>query len=72
MTLNKYIGQTEFYRGSSSIVNGKIVYNIFSQTGPEIHARWRKPISKYITPRIVCYPLSLMLTMLLRQLHSVS
>ncbi|KAK7959210.1 cytochrome P450 [Apiospora aurea] len=39
--------KTEFYHGSSSIVDGEIVYNIFSQTDPEIHARWRKPISKH-------------------------
>lgn len=28
-------------------MDGKIVYNIFSQTDPEIHAQWRKPISKH-------------------------
>ncbi|KAK7911620.1 cytochrome P450 [Apiospora marii] len=39
--------KTEFYHGSSSIVDGKIVYNIFSQTDQETHAQWRKPISKH-------------------------
>ncbi|KAK8062863.1 cytochrome P450 [Apiospora hydei] len=39
--------KTEFYHGSSSIVDGKIVYNIFSQTDPGIHTLWRKPISKH-------------------------
>ncbi|KAK8113049.1 cytochrome P450, partial [Apiospora sp. TS-2023a] len=48
--------KTEFYCGSSSIVDGKIVYNIFSQTDPETHAHWRKPISKqYSTNSVLLF-----------------
>ncbi|KAK8063770.1 hypothetical protein PG996_008422, partial [Apiospora saccharicola] len=48
--------KTEFYHGSSSIVDGEIVYNIFSQTDPETHAHWRKPISKqYSTNSVLLF-----------------
>ncbi|OTB01036.1 hypothetical protein M426DRAFT_75440 [Hypoxylon sp. CI-4A] len=39
--------KTEFYHGSSALVDGKIVLNLFSETDPDKHARERKPISKY-------------------------
>lgn len=42
--------KTEFYHGSSALVNGQIVLNIFSQTDPVKHAKQRKPIAKYYSP----------------------
>ncbi|KAK4188577.1 cytochrome P450 [Podospora australis] len=39
--------KTELYLASSSLVNGKIMYNVFSQLDPDIHAKWKKPIAKY-------------------------
>ncbi|KAI6784130.1 uncharacterized protein J7T54_004676 [Emericellopsis cladophorae] len=39
--------KTEFYHGSSALVNGKIVLNLFSQTNPAQHAKERKPIAKH-------------------------
>lgn len=42
--------KTEFYHGSSALVNGQIVLNIFSQTDPAKHAEERKPIAKYYSP----------------------
>ncbi|KAK4163835.1 cytochrome P450 [Cladorrhinum sp. PSN259] len=32
---------------SSSLVNGQIVYNLFSHIDPDIHAREKRPIAKY-------------------------
>ena len=40
-------GQTEFYHGSSAKSNGKIIYNLFSETDHEAHARQKRPISKF-------------------------
>lgn len=42
--------KTEFYHGSSALVNGQIVLNIFSQTDRAKHAKERKPIAKYYSP----------------------
>lgn len=39
--------QTEFYHGSSAKSNGKIIYNLFSECHPEVHARHKRPISKH-------------------------
>lgn len=44
------MGQTEFYHGSSALVNGQIVLNLFSETDSAKHARERKPIAKYYSP----------------------
>lgn len=30
-------------------MEGKIIYNMFSQTNPELHAREKRPIAKYYT-----------------------
>ncbi|KAJ4256252.1 hypothetical protein NW762_009332 [Fusarium torreyae] len=38
--------KTPFYHGSSALVNGQIVYNIFSQTDPVQHKKERHPIAK--------------------------
>lgn len=42
--------KTEFYHGSSALVNGKIVYNLFSETDSKKHAREKRPIAKYYSP----------------------
>ncbi|KAI9039403.1 cytochrome P450 [Aspergillus affinis] len=39
--------KTEFYHGSSAKSNGKIIYNLFSECQPEVHARQKRPISKH-------------------------
>lgn len=39
--------QTEFYHNSSAIVNGQIVYSLFSTTDPAEHARIKRPVAKY-------------------------
>lgn len=31
-------------------MNGKIMYNVFSETDPVAHARMKKPIAKYYSP----------------------
>ncbi|CAM1502523.1 Fc.00g045070.m01.CDS01 [Cosmosporella sp. VM-42] len=41
--------KTPFYHGSSALVNGQIVYNLFSQTDPSKHAKERKPVAKYFS-----------------------
>ncbi|KAM5359488.1 hypothetical protein ACJZ2D_014423 [Fusarium nematophilum] len=38
--------KTEFYHGSSALVDGQIVLNIFSQTDPVKHKKERQPIAK--------------------------
>ncbi|KAJ5505162.1 hypothetical protein N7463_008036 [Penicillium fimorum] len=39
--------KTEFYHGSSAKNNGKIIYNLFSECDPKVHAQQKRPISKY-------------------------
>ncbi|KAJ5112136.1 cytochrome protein [Penicillium argentinense] len=39
--------KTEFYHGSSAKSNGKIIYNLFSECKPDVHALHKRPISKY-------------------------
>jgi hypothetical protein len=39
--------QTEFYHGSSAKANGKIIYNLFSECDPIIHAQQKRPISQH-------------------------
>ncbi|KAG8165816.1 hypothetical protein KVR01_004368 [Diaporthe batatas] len=39
--------KTEFYQNNSAVVNGKIVYHLFSTTDQEEHARMKRPIVKY-------------------------
>ncbi|KAJ3546966.1 hypothetical protein NM208_g1739 [Fusarium decemcellulare] len=39
--------KTPFYHGSSALVNGQIVLNLFSQTDPVKHRRERQPIAKH-------------------------
>lgn len=39
--------QTEFYHASSALVNGKILYNLFSETDAQKHAKEKRPIAKY-------------------------
>ncbi|CAG7559457.1 unnamed protein product [Fusarium equiseti] len=39
--------KTPFYHGSSALVSGQIVLNLFSQTDPVKHRKERKPIAKF-------------------------
>ncbi|KAH6888430.1 cytochrome P450 [Thelonectria olida] len=39
--------KTPFYHGSSALVNGQIVLNLFSQTDPVKHKRERQPVAKH-------------------------
>ncbi|CAI7654472.1 unnamed protein product [Penicillium glandicola] len=39
--------KTEFYHGSSAKNNGKIIYNLFSECNPQLHAQQKRPISKH-------------------------
>ncbi|KAJ5683485.1 cytochrome protein [Penicillium macrosclerotiorum] len=39
--------KTEFYHGSSAKNNGKIIYNLFSECNPEVHARQKRPIAQH-------------------------
>ena len=41
------LSQTEFYHGSSAKSNGTIIYNLFSETRRDAHAREKRPISKH-------------------------
>ncbi|CAG7915603.1 unnamed protein product [Penicillium olsonii] len=43
----KYGPVTEFYHGSSAKNDGKIIYNLFSECTPEIHAQQKRPISMH-------------------------
>lgn len=48
ITLSFSRDQTPFYHGSSVMgPNRKVIYNIFSQTDNDLHARERKPIAKF-------------------------
>lgn len=42
--------QTTFYDACSALVDGKTVYNIFSERDPKKHAREKRPIAKYFSP----------------------
>jgi hypothetical protein len=39
--------KTEYYHASSVMVEGRVVYNLFSQTDPKTHAAEKRPISRY-------------------------
>ncbi|KAK4460477.1 cytochrome P450 [Cladorrhinum samala] len=39
--------KTESVLASSSLVGGRVAYNLFSQMEPEIHARWKRPVAKF-------------------------
>jgi hypothetical protein len=39
--------KTEFYHNNSAVVNGKIVYHLFSETDQKVHAQLKRPIVKY-------------------------
>ncbi|KAJ5973116.1 uncharacterized protein N7479_003034 [Penicillium vulpinum] len=39
--------KTEFYHGSSAKNDGKIIYNLFSECNPKVHAQQKRPISKH-------------------------
>ncbi|KAJ5375837.1 hypothetical protein N7517_007843 [Penicillium concentricum] len=39
--------KTEFYHGSSAKNNGKIIYNLFSECDPKVHAQEKRPISRH-------------------------
>lgn len=47
--INSRSSQTEFYHNNSIVVNGKIVYSIFSTTDPVEHARTQRPIAKHFS-----------------------
>ncbi|KAK1756492.1 cytochrome P450 [Echria macrotheca] len=42
--------KTGYYLASSALVDGHVVYNLFSQIDPDKHAAEKKPISKYYSP----------------------
>lgn len=42
--------QTEFYHPSSALVDGHIVYNLFSELDVDVHAAQKKPIAKFYSP----------------------
>lgn len=44
------LSQTEMYLGSSALVDGKIVYNLFSQIDKQQHAQEKRPIAKFYSP----------------------
>ncbi|KAH8666214.1 cytochrome P450 [Ilyonectria robusta] len=41
--------KTDFYKNSSSIVNGRITYHMFSETGNVEHARLKRPVVRHYT-----------------------
>ncbi|KAJ5209156.1 cytochrome P450, partial [Penicillium cf. viridicatum] len=41
---------TEFYHASSALINGKVVYNTFSETDPVRHKKDRKYVAKFYSP----------------------
>lgn len=41
--------QTEWHAVSGAKFGSQIIYNIFSETNPEEHARIKKPIAKYFS-----------------------
>ncbi|KAI1073405.1 cytochrome P450 [Whalleya microplaca] len=45
--------KTEFYRNSSIVVDGKVLYNLFSETDPVHHIRMRRPIARFFRQDIV-------------------
>ncbi|KAK5659587.1 hypothetical protein OQA88_789 [Cercophora sp. LCS_1] len=42
--------KTEYYQGSSALVDGHVVYNLFSEIDKAKHAAEKKPIAKYYSP----------------------
>ncbi|KAK0747253.1 cytochrome P450 [Apiosordaria backusii] len=47
--------KTEFYQSSSTRdkETGEIMYNLFSQIDPELHAKWKRPVAKYYSAAAV-------------------
>ncbi|VBB86066.1 Putative cytochrome P450 E-class, group IV [Podospora comata] len=47
--------KTGFYLSSSTRVKetGEIMYNLFSQIDPELHAKWKRPVAKYYSAAAV-------------------
>lgn len=41
--------QTDFYHSSSAKVNGKLIFNLFSETDGKKHGKEKKPVAKYYT-----------------------
>ncbi|KAH8880968.1 cytochrome P450 [Thozetella sp. PMI_491] len=41
--------KTEFYHNQSTVVDGKIVYSIFSTSDPSEHARMKRPVAKHFS-----------------------
>ncbi|KAJ2990781.1 hypothetical protein NUW58_g2782 [Xylaria curta] len=41
--------KTEFYQNNSVVIEGKITYQLFSETDPTNHARMKRPIMKYFS-----------------------
>ncbi|KAJ0383477.1 hypothetical protein COL922a_010402 [Colletotrichum nupharicola] len=46
---------TEFYHGSSALVDGEIIFNLFSETDPERHKQERKYVAKYYSRRSISF-----------------
>ncbi|KAK0368047.1 hypothetical protein CLIM01_14594 [Colletotrichum limetticola] len=47
--------KTEFYHGSSALVDGEIIFNLFSETDPERHKQERKQVAKHYSRRSISF-----------------
>lgn len=45
--------QTEFYDGSSAVINGSFLGSLFSERNPEAHKKQKRPIAKYYSLTMV-------------------
>jgi hypothetical protein len=46
--------KSDFYRNSSSIIDGKITYHMFSETDPTLHAQMKRPVVRhYSVPAVL-------------------
>lgn len=41
--------QTEFYQNNSILINGKIIYTLFSEINPLKHVNIKRPIAKFFS-----------------------
>ncbi|KAK4096345.1 cytochrome P450 [Parathielavia hyrcaniae] len=46
--------KSDFYRNSSSVIDGKITYHMFSETDPTLHAQMKRPVVRhYSVPAVL-------------------
>lgn len=50
MQILTFVLKTDFYRNNSTVIEGQIIYNIFSTTDDAVNARMKKPIVKNYAP----------------------